>query len=163
MPEKCKQNTPRVFGQTPLLSTWMVSHSCTRLIHWTKHAPRKGEYGEKDLKASHRGAWQKALIWNGRKSGQVHCSNKSWQRSACLWKIRKTGWKLFRIFYWPAFQRNVWTIMQRIESTVATRRWSFTKQQSSPWGYGPLPLWTFKNPTAKSRLESDREHIPHCL
>lgn len=51
LPEKCKQNTPRVFGQTLSLSIWMVSHSCTRLIRWTKLAPPKEEYGGKDLKA----------------------------------------------------------------------------------------------------------------
>jgi len=50
-PEKCKQNTPRVFVQTLSLSIWMVSHLCTRLIRWTKLAPPKEEYGGKDLKA----------------------------------------------------------------------------------------------------------------
>ena len=53
LPKKCKQNTPQVFGQALSLFTWMVSHSFTRPIHWTKHVPLKGEYREKDLKASH--------------------------------------------------------------------------------------------------------------
>ena len=35
----------------------MVSRSFTRPVHWTKHAPPKGEYGEKDPKALHKGAW----------------------------------------------------------------------------------------------------------
>ena len=59
--EFAQKNTPRVFGQTLSLFTWMVSRSFTRQIHWTKHAPLKGEYGEKDLKASHKGAWLKAV------------------------------------------------------------------------------------------------------
>ena len=61
LPEKFKQNTPRVFGQILLHSTWMVFHLCTRLIHWTKLAPPKEEYGGSNLQALHKGVWQKVV------------------------------------------------------------------------------------------------------